>query len=138
MDPMDYAQFLFALIFVLGLIGLAAYLLRRFGPGGAVQARARRGGPPRLSLIDTLPLDPRRRLVLIRRDGKEHLLLLGAQSDTVVETDIDAPADGDFEHQAPSRVPDAVVRRFDAVVRRIGGARGDEPAAARKHAEGPT
>lgn len=129
MNPMDYAQFLFALIFVLGLIGLAAYLLRRFGPGGAVQARARRGGARRLSLIDTLPLDPRRRLVLIRRDGREHLLLLGAQSDTVVETDIEPPPNADHgDADSGARVPDAVVRRFDAVVRRIGGAKpGDAP-----------
>lgn len=129
MDPMDYAQFLFALIFVLGLIGLAAYLLRRFGPGGAVQARARRGGARRLSLIDTLPLDPRRRLVLVRRDGREHLLLLGAQNDTVVETDIESPTGAEYdEPDHGARVPDAVVRRFDAVVRRIGGVKiGEAP-----------
>jgi flagellar protein FliO/FliZ len=40
-----------------------------------------------------LPLDGKRRLVLLKRDGVEHLLLIGLTTDVVVETGITAPAD---------------------------------------------
>jgi flagellar protein FliO/FliZ len=60
----------------LGLIGLAVVVLRRFGPETLARlqgARAER----RLSVIETLVLDPTRRLVLVRCDGAERLILLG-------------------------------------------------------------
>ena len=79
-------------------------------------ARPRAGSAKRLHIVDSLTLDPRRRLVLVRRDGMEHLLLLGAQSDLAIETGIDAaPAQGETDSPAPN----GVVRRFDDVVRRI-------------------
>ncbi len=43
----------------------------------------------RLAILETLPLDSRRRLVLIRRDGKQHLLLIGGQTDMMIEQGID-------------------------------------------------
>jgi flagellar protein FliO/FliZ len=64
-----------ALAVVLGLVGLAAYAARRWGPAGLLQIRpsARR----RLSVVESLNLDPQRRLVLVRCDSEERLLLLG-------------------------------------------------------------
>lgn len=47
-----------------------------------------RGRVPRLAIIDALALDQRRRLVLVRRDGLEHLILIGGSGDVVVETGI--------------------------------------------------
>src|SRR5262245_54687566 len=81
------ARFFLAFLVVLGLIGGAAYLLRRFGADrlGATPARGRQ---PRLAVIDAAPVDSRRRLVLIRRDNVEHLLLIGGPSDVVVEPNI--------------------------------------------------
>lgn len=77
---MDFATFLravFGLVFVLGLIGLSAVALRRFGP----DALARFGAPMkkdrRLAVVEILVLDPSRRLVLVACDGEEKLLLLG-------------------------------------------------------------
>lgn len=87
MDPTDYLRFAAALIFVLALIGAAAFALRAFGfmsPG------SRRPGERRLNVVETLMLDARRRLVIVRRDDKEHLLLLSAQGETVLENGIDA------------------------------------------------
>lgn len=118
MDPADYAQFFLALLFVLGLIGLGAAALRRFGPGGMAVPRPRHG-PRRLMLVETLALDPRRRVVLVRRDDTEHLLLLGPQNDSLIEGGIDAPADSPATGQEAG---ESVVKRFDAVVRRIGRA----------------
>src|SRR5262249_61867671 len=40
------------------------------------------------AVIDAAPVDSRRRLVLIRRDNVEHLLLIGGPSDVVVEPNI--------------------------------------------------
>lgn len=125
MHPADYLQFALALIFVLGLIGLCAVLLKRFGPGGMMVARPRAGSAKRLHIVDSLTLDPRRRLVLVRRDGVEHLLLLGAQSDLAIETGIDAgPAEANTETPAPN----GVIRRFDDVVRRISARKTDTKA----------
>lgn len=91
MDIFDYFKFLLALIFVLGLIGLAAVLLRYFGIGGAMRlGRRMRGEARRLEIIEVAAVDARRRLLLVRRDDREHLLLLGANSDLVIESGIPA------------------------------------------------
>jgi len=82
MDPADYLRFIIALLFVLGLIGLLAWLVRRYRPGGAFRPDGRR----RLAVLETLPLDPRRRLVLVRRDDALHLLLLGEDGNRLIES----------------------------------------------------
>ncbi len=81
------ARFIIAFIVVLGLIGLTAWLVRRFASnrlgGGSV-----RGRQPRLAVIDAANVDARRRLILIRRDNIEHLLMIGGPTDIVVEPNI--------------------------------------------------
>ncbi|OPB35565.1 flagellar biosynthetic protein FliO [Bartonella taylorii] len=42
----------------------------------------------RLTLCDTLSIDRARRLILVRCDDKEHLLLIGGLTDVVVESNI--------------------------------------------------
>lgn len=86
MDFSTYFRFLVALIFVLALIGLIAWIARRFG-FGHVTVRPR-GGARRLEIIETTAIDPKRRLVLLRRDGTEHLVLLGANTELLVESGI--------------------------------------------------
>ena len=77
MDLAEFARAIFALAVTLGLVGLAAVALRKFGPEwmGRLQSgtRARR----RLAVVETLVLDPHRRLVLVRCDDQERLILLG-------------------------------------------------------------
>jgi hypothetical protein len=51
----------------------------------------------RLKIVEFMPIDHRRRLVLVRRDDREHLLLLGPQGETVVETNIPVSADNIVE-----------------------------------------
>jgi flagellar protein FliO/FliZ len=78
----DYFRFLLALVFVLGLIGLLAYVARRFNLAPRVTpAKADR----RVRIVEILPIDAKRRLVLVSRDGVEHLILLGANNDMMVE-----------------------------------------------------
>ena len=76
MDLGDFARAFFALVLTLGLIGLAAVVARRFGPEWLVRLQ-RPKADRRMSIVESLPLDPARRLVLVRLDGAERLLLLG-------------------------------------------------------------
>ena len=76
MNIADFARAVFALALTLGLVGLCAAALRRYGPeflARFAQAKAER----RLAIVETLVLDPTRRLVLVSCDGREQLLLLG-------------------------------------------------------------
>ena len=77
-------NFVIAFVFVLLLIGAAAWLVRRFG-AAQIDAAAR-GRQPRLAVVDSAAVDGRRKLVIIRRDNVEHLLMIGGPSDVVVET----------------------------------------------------
>lgn len=81
------ARFIIAFVVVLALIGISAWLLRRFG-SGALKATAGRGRQPRLAVIDAATLDTRRRLVLVRRDNVEHLIMIGGPTDVVIEANI--------------------------------------------------
>lgn len=73
---------LLLLVVVLFLIRL----LRRFGSGTFVAGGRNRR--TRLAVMDATAIDSRRRLVLVRRDDVEHLLLIGGPTDVVVEQDI--------------------------------------------------
>lgn len=79
--------FFFAMVVVLVLIGAAAWLVRRFA-GNRLGATAKGGRLPRLAVIDATAVDGRRRLVLVRRDNVEHLLMIGGPTDIVVEPNI--------------------------------------------------
>jgi flagellar protein FliO/FliZ len=65
-----------ALALILGLLLLMSWLLRRHEPW---LRRLRSPAGARLGVVETLWLDPRHRLVLVRCDGREQLLLLGPQ-----------------------------------------------------------
>src|SRR5277367_365924 len=79
-------RFFLAFLIVLGLIGAIAWALRRFG-AGRFRDNAR-GRQPRLAVIDHASVDGRRRLILVRRDNVEHLLMIGGPTDVVVEPNI--------------------------------------------------
>jgi flagellar protein FliO/FliZ len=80
LEVVDYLRFLAALAFVLGLIALSAWAARRFRLVAAPSGSARR-----LALIEVLPIDPRRKLVLARCDAGEYLLLLGQDGNRLIE-----------------------------------------------------
>ena len=72
----DIVRAVFALAVTLGLMGLCVFALRRYGPD--VVRRFQTVRPERrLQVIETLTLDPARRLVLVRIDAEERLILLG-------------------------------------------------------------
>jgi flagellar protein FliO/FliZ len=76
MSFLDLARAIFGLAFTLGLIGLAAWAGRRYAPQLLARFGADRG-ERRLTVVETLVLDPARRLVLVRVDQEERLILLG-------------------------------------------------------------
>ncbi len=80
-------RFFLAFLIVLGLIGGTAWAVRRFG-AGRLGASSARGRQPRLAVIDYATVDTRRRLILVRRDNIEHLLMIGGPTDVVVESNI--------------------------------------------------
>ena len=81
MDWTDWVRALFALIATLALIAGLAYAARRLG-----MLRARTEGRRRLSISESMMIDPRRQLVIVRCDEREHLLLLSPGADVVVAT----------------------------------------------------
>lgn len=83
----DYFRFLFALGIVIGIILLLAILLRRFGSGFPSSLNKGR----RLGISESMPLDAKHRLVLIKRDDVEHLVILGHTTDTLIEKNIIPP-----------------------------------------------
>ena len=104
LDYSNYLQFFLALIFALGLIGAVAIVLRHFGLGGAIRLQRRlKGERRRLEVTDVIPIDARRRLILVRRDDTEHLILLGMNEDTLIERGIparDMPTQTDEQDQS--------------------------------------
>ena len=87
MEFESYFRFLLALVFVIGLIWLLAALARRMGFGFPVTSfKGRRAR--RLSVVEVAPVDGRRRMILVRRDDTEHLILLGPASEMLIENGI--------------------------------------------------
>ena len=84
-DPSQLLRLLAALLFVLALMGGLALVLRKLG---LTQTVSKSAGKRRLNLLESLPLDSRRRAVLLERDDIQHLLILGPNGETVIETGI--------------------------------------------------
>lgn len=99
MDMDLVLRFVLALGLVLALIAATGWIGRRYM--GSVRLPRIGGKRRRLAIIETLPVDGRTRLFLVRRDGTEHLIMLGASSAVLVESNI--PAAPDF-----ARTVDAV------------------------------
>jgi flagellar protein FliO/FliZ len=95
MDTSEIARMVFSLAIVLGLIGLLVVGLRRFGPE---TLRRLQMSPTarRLSVVETLVLDPSRRLVLVRFDAEEQLILLG-EGRVLTRRPTARPAEGEGE-----------------------------------------
>ena len=98
MDGDVLLRFFMALVFTLSLIGLLYWLVRRYAPSRLLTPG---GTSNRLQVLEVRALDARRRLVLVRRDTVEHLLLLGGQGDLVIEDRIPRAAEdtGSFRDQ---------------------------------------
>jgi flagellar protein FliO/FliZ len=77
MAILDFLRAVLALSVTLGLIGLAAWAVRRYAPDLMAKLQGGPGRERRLQIVETLVLDPSRRLLLVRVGGEERLILLG-------------------------------------------------------------
>jgi hypothetical protein len=81
-------KYILTILLVLALVALVAWLLRQFGAARRVLSGSSRNRQPRLAILDHAVVDSRRKLVLVRRDNVEHLILIGGPTDVVVEMNI--------------------------------------------------
>lgn len=89
MDLVNIARFMLSFVVVIGLLGGLAWVLRRYGTGRITAA----AGKGRLGVVEVAIVDAKRRLVLLRRDNVEHLILLSPTAETVVEAGITRDSD---------------------------------------------
>ncbi len=91
----------------------AAVFVRAYLTGTAPSALLfRPKGDRRLEVVDHANVDGRRKLILIRRDDVEHLIMTGGPVDVVIETGISSTAEAPRAQVAspPVRRPPAFVR----------------------------
>jgi hypothetical protein len=92
---------LFAVLAGAGFVGYVFLTGQLSGFGGG-NSLFRPKPEKRLDVVENVALDARRRLVLIRRDDVEHLIMTGGPVDVVIETGIgDQPAQARAQAQAP-------------------------------------
>lgn len=105
---LDAAFYLVVVVFIAVLVIAALFAVRGYLSGASpMEAMSRYFAPkpePRLDVIEQSNLDGRRRLVLIRRDDVEHLIMTGGPVDVVIETGINPPRQV-FQEPAEPQAP---------------------------------
>lgn len=104
----EIVYYVVAFVFVIALILLGARLIR--GSGAKSNAKGGsflRGRERRLGVVEAASVDGRRKLILLRRDDVEHLIMTGGPVDVVVETGIQSSPSAHEEEvsETPSQEP---------------------------------
>ncbi len=95
-------------LFVIALIALMAWGFKTFVmPSGRSGAGFLRGRDKRLAVVETASVDARRKLILLRRDDVEHLIMTGGPVDVLIETGIEGR-----KHLEPP-LGDVIIARSD-------------------------
>lgn len=89
MDILSMLRTIGALGLVLGMLGGALWFVRRYDV--KLPGRISSSGRKRVELVERLMVDGKRSVALIRRDGCEHLILIGPEGHATIETGIVAP-----------------------------------------------
>lgn len=80
----EFQQLLWSFGAIIALLLLCMFVVRFW-------RRPFSGGPKsgqRLAVLDAMTIDPEHRLILVRCDGREHLLLIGRSGALIVESNI--------------------------------------------------
>lgn len=88
MDAVNLIQFFLSFAFVVALIFAVAWVVKKLG----VDRKFNHTKPDEatLSVCESLMIDPRNRVVLIRRGNREHMVMIGATQNTLIESyDVD-------------------------------------------------
>jgi len=105
-DGFDVARYLAALLLVLGLLAAFAFIMRRLYGQGLLPSSLTGADRRRMRVSESLVLDPRRRVVIVNIDGREHVLVLGAGQEMGLEAK-DAAAEPVQPVFTPISPPDA-------------------------------
>jgi Flagellar biosynthesis protein, FliO len=82
----DGVVYIISVTLLIALAGLAFWIMRQsLGAGGVMLFQPKQR---RLGLVESTSVDGRRRLLLVRRDDVEHLILTGGPVDVLLETGI--------------------------------------------------
>ena len=111
-NHMDILYWLLFVVFIAALLVLSGVLLRGYFTTGSPRDALKEAlagnffgprPPKRLAVVDQANVDGRRKLLLIRRDGVEHLIMTGGPVDVVIETGIQPPElpESDLEAAEP-------------------------------------
>lgn len=103
---LDFARYVAGLILVLGLLAGFAYILRRGYAQGLLPGFPGQGSVRRMRLVESLMIDPRRRVVIVEVDETEHVVLLGAAGETLLDSRPSPPKTPEFEPDMPEPEPD--------------------------------
>jgi flagellar protein FliO/FliZ len=103
MDMLSMLRTLGALGLVLGMLAAALWAVKRYDIKlpGRVSGTNRK----RVEMVERLSIGAKRSVALIRRDGCEHLILLGPEGSATIETGIVSPAAPTAAAPAPQPVP---------------------------------
>ena len=77
-----------AFLFAFALVSLVAWALKSFVLSGRSGASYVKGLERRLGVVETASVDGQRRLILIRRDNVQHLIMTGGPVDMLIKTGI--------------------------------------------------
>ena len=92
MDVIDFGRYFAALLLVAALLGFAWIAARKQGFSGLTRFMPVQAAK-RLSIVETMMMGPKHKAYLLRRDGVEHLVVVGPQGADVIEAGIPvAPA----------------------------------------------
>ncbi|MBA4750388.1 MAG: flagellar biosynthetic protein FliO [Alphaproteobacteria bacterium] len=83
MDLVQYSRLILGLVGVLALLGVCAFLVKRFQLFGYTPTL--KGRTDALQIISSLPLDPKRNLLLVGVDKRQYLLLLSPTGEQLLE-----------------------------------------------------
>jgi flagellar protein FliO/FliZ len=97
-----------AFLFAFAVIALIAWAFKTFMLTGRSGGSFLKGRERRLGVVESAAVDGHRKLVLIRRDNVEHLIMTGGPVDVVIETGIEG-----HRHLEPP-LEDVVIARTDA------------------------
>ena len=89
-ETVSWLRVLLACVVVLAMMGGLGFALRYLSRT-PFSLMGRNASSKRLSVIETLPLDVRRRLIIVQCDKQQHLILLGQDRDLVIETNLPSP-----------------------------------------------
>ena len=87
-ESIPWLRVILSVATVAGLLAFFAFTLKYFKMRGFKMPGMQQDGR-RLHIVENLMIYPRRRLVIVRCDGAEHLLLLGVNQDIVIEANLD-------------------------------------------------